>query len=210
MRQPASLSDRAIAPLVLPRSARRKSSSMIGWRSRVDLQPLEDLAVLIDHGESVSVGLDAGVFTAFGGAAAPGGARQAFATGVLVVALSRHDGVEEIPECVGVLDRSNPHLPLEGPQRDLDRVAGGASVAAGESIGVLCPQLGGSVLARELLGVMLARRRDPGRDHQGRRRRPRRSTPATSTGRRPWRARRGSRSAGLGSSREGPRVLFAA
>jgi hypothetical protein len=75
-------------------------------------------------------GLDA-YFAAFGGSTAAGGTRQTFATRILVIALPRHDRVQEIPECVWVLDRSDPDAALERPQRDLHRVAGSTAIAAG-------------------------------------------------------------------------------
>jgi len=56
---------------------------------------------------------------------------QRFAPRVLVVALSGDDGVRQVPEGGGVLQRVDLDVALERLQRDLDRVPSRLPVAAG-------------------------------------------------------------------------------
>jgi hypothetical protein len=71
-----------------------------------------------------------------------------------VVALARHNRVQQVPERVGVLDRPYADLSLEGPERDLNCVTGGAAIPTGQAVGMLCPKLRRSVVARQVLRML--------------------------------------------------------
>jgi hypothetical protein len=79
--------------------------------------------------------------------------RKAPAASVLVVVLARDHGVDQIAERVWVLDRSDPDVARQRPQRDLDRMPGRASVAPRETIAVLRLQPHHALLLSELLNV---------------------------------------------------------
>jgi hypothetical protein len=119
----------------------------------IDVQSLLDGAAGVDLDDPhVAVGLGSRVVAAFHRPSSSSCAGEAFATGVLVVALARDDRVQQVPKRLGILHCPHPDIVLQRPQRNLDRVAGRLSITAGETITVLRPQLGGGV-ARELLGM---------------------------------------------------------
>jgi hypothetical protein len=91
----------------------------------VDDHPLLDVAVVVDRdGELVAVGLVADELAAGGRSPAAGGHGEALAAGVLVVALSGDDGVEQVTERVGVLHGAHADVVLECPEGDLDGMTG--------------------------------------------------------------------------------------
>jgi len=65
---------------------------------------------------------------------APGLRREPLTTRILVVALTRDHGVEEVTERVRVVQRANFDVVLQRPQRHLNGMARLVSVGAGEAV----------------------------------------------------------------------------
>jgi hypothetical protein len=84
----------------------------------------------------------------------PGLAGERFSPRVLMVALARDYRVKQDTERVGIPQRANPHIALQRPQRDLDRMPGATAITTGKPVRMLRPQLPDAMLMGEILTML--------------------------------------------------------
>src|SRR6202035_3312364 len=90
----------------------------------------------------------------FRGTPPTGHDRHSLPPRVVVISLAGNDGIEQIAEGARVLDRADPDVALQRPQRDLHSMASRASIPSRKTVTLLRPQLSRPVLEREILDML--------------------------------------------------------
>jgi hypothetical protein len=87
------------------------------------------------------------------GAPATDGDGGGLASRVLVIALPDDDGVQKVPESIGISEGTDSGAMFHRPESDLNFTARRSAISPSETVTVLRPQLGCTVLLGDVVAV---------------------------------------------------------